>query len=400
MTGAALKIAVCAHNAISHDARVLKEARTLAGVGHEVRIFGLAPEGAKWVTDFGVDVTVVPRDMDDLKARLGSIENPTAADRVRVSFENQGDAVVSKMLSDFDPDVVHLHDHLVLTGIRKIKETADCPVVWDAHEIYEDLAGVEDARAVVNPEIIREYSPFVDHFVTINESIGKFYARKYESLENPVILPNSRRLENLRPYDGRLHRAAGIPMSQKIILFQGGFSNHRGIPMLLESAASLPDGWSLVMMGWGPLGELIEQYSSLVDTGGVPRVVQIAGVPNNELLDWTAGAAVGVIPYEPKGLNHEFCTPNKLWEYPLAGVPILATGFPEIAKVVERYDIGWLLPRDFDGESIAEIVSSIDESELRKYSENCRSFVLRDNWSIHEKRLIALYDEIATGLQV
>lgn len=393
-----MKVAVCVHNAISHDARVLKEARTLSGAGHEVRIFGLASEKSSWVTDFGVQATVVPRDTDDLKARLGAIEKPTQADRVRVSFENQGDTVIKTMLSEFEPDVVHLHDHLVLTAARKIKEVTNCPIVWDAHEIYEDLAGVEDARAEVNPEIIREYSPFVDHFVTINESIGEFYARKYEALQKPVILPNSRRLEHSQPYDGRLHQAAGLPTSQKILLFQGGFSNHRGIPQLLESAASLPDGWSIVMMGWGPLGELVDQYKDLVDAGGSRRVVQIEKVPNSELLDWTAGATVGVIPYEPKGLNHEFCTPNKLWEYPLAGVPILATNFPEMAKVIQGHNIGWLLPKDFNGEIIAEVVSSIDEADLQKRTENCRSFVERDNWLIHEKQLVALYDQIEAGL--
>lgn len=272
-----LKVAVCAHNSISHDARVLKEARTLHDAGHEVRIFGLAPEGANWVTDFGVDVTVVPRDVDDLKSRLRAIEDPTPADRVRASFENQGETVVGEMLTVYEPDVVHLHDHLVLTAARKIKEDTNCPVVWDAHEIYEDLAGVEDARAEVNPEIIRQCSPYVDHFVTINDSIGDFYTRKYETLKNPVILPNSRKLEHLQPYDGRLHRAAGLPSSQKIILFQGGFSKHRGIPMLLEAATSLPDGWSIVMMGWGALAELIEQYADTVDADGNRRVVHIEG---------------------------------------------------------------------------------------------------------------------------
>lgn len=108
---------------------------------------------------------------------------------------------------------------------------------------------------------------------------------------------------------------------------------------------------------------------------------------------------MGVIPYEPKGLNHEFCTPNKLWEYPLAGVPILATNFPEIAKVVEGHNIGWLLPKDFSGEVIAEVISSINDSDIIRNRQNCRNFVKQDNWSIHEKRLVDLYDEIAFSLK-
>ena len=72
--------------------------------------------------------------------------------------------------------------------------------------------------------------------------------------------------------------------------------------------------------------------------------------------------------------------------------------FPEMAKVVEGHGIGWLLPRDFNGESIARVISSISGSDLNERAKNCRNFVMRDNWSIHEKRLIALYQEIGAGL--
>ena len=35
------KIAMIVYNTVSHDARVLKEAESLAGAGYQVRIFGI-----------------------------------------------------------------------------------------------------------------------------------------------------------------------------------------------------------------------------------------------------------------------------------------------------------------------------------------------------------------------
>ena len=74
--------------------------------------------------------------------------------------------------------------------------------------------------------------------------------------------------------------------------------------------------------------------------GAPDRVVFLPGVPNSDLKYWTAGATLGVILYENTCLKHLFCTPNKLWEHPAAGVPILATDLKEIAKMVSDHGTG------------------------------------------------------------
>ncbi len=51
------------------------------------------------------------------------------------------------------------------------------------------------------------------------------------------------------------------------------------------------------------------------------KVRFIPPAPQKELKSWTQGATLGIIPYEGKMLNHWIATPNKLWEYPSAGVP-------------------------------------------------------------------------------
>ncbi len=108
------------------------------------------------------------------------------------------------------------------------------------------------------------------------------------------------------PYDGCLHEAAGLPLSQKILLYQGGYSTERGLPTLVRSASMLPDGWTLIMMGWGPLAGQLKQIAAFASaragrdaTDGEPAKVRfIPAVPARELKSWTQGATVGIIPYE------------------------------------------------------------------------------------------------------
>ena len=59
---------------------------------------------------------------------------------------------------------------------------------------------------------------------------------------------NATVLEAAPTYDGRLHDAAGLPRRQKILLLQGRFSPHRGLPYLLEAAVALRADCGLVMM--------------------------------------------------------------------------------------------------------------------------------------------------------
>ncbi|HYE68658.1 MAG TPA: hypothetical protein VEA58_08600, partial [Anaerovoracaceae bacterium] len=64
------------------------------------------------------------------------------------------------------------------------------------------------------------------------------------------------------------------------------------------------------------IARYINQYHT--DQGNPEIVVFIPPAPQNDLALWTAGGTIGIIPYEKIGLNHWFCTPNKLWEYPNA----------------------------------------------------------------------------------
>jgi len=134
--------------------------------------------------------------------------------------------------------------------------------------------------------------------------------------------------------------------------------------------------------------------SQLENLKSKKRIAFLPGVPQNELTKWTAGASLGVIPYENIGLNHFYCTPNKLWEYPNAGVPILASPYPEMQKIVEGHDVGWLIEEPISPRTLAEFIMEIDDEELRLKKENCYKFIESDNWSVYSERLIELYRNI------
>jgi glycosyltransferase involved in cell wall biosynthesis len=146
-------------------------------------------------------------------------------------------------------------------------------------------------------------------------------------------------------------------------------------------------------MGWGKLEDDLRQMAFQVDPGG-DRIRFIPPAPQTELPHWSGGATLGVIPYENICLNHWFCTPNKLWEYPAAGVPILCSPFPELAAVVETFGVGCLLDDPVTPEAIAAAVASMTEEDVQKKVESCKQFIRKDNWGVYEQNLIGLYKSL------
>jgi glycosyltransferase involved in cell wall biosynthesis len=153
------------------------------------------------------------------------------------------------------------------------------------------------------------------------------------------------------------------------------------------------------MMGWGLYESELKGIANRINRdikqyrkSDVIRFVPPA--PQEELARWTAGAAIGVIPYEKTGLNHWFCTPNKLWEYPNAGVPLLISPFPEMKDFVEKYDHGWLLPEKTVPKSFGLAIGALSDADIDKAKQNSIIFIKENHWGIFEARLFSLYKEL------
>ncbi len=294
------------------------------------------------------------------------------------------------------PQIVHCHDAINLPVGVALKWATRCLLIYDAHEIYEEVAQASPQRAKVYRAIHRMGQHHVDGFVTINRSIAQWYAEHYPHLPPAVVVKNATNVAGPIDYDGRLHLAAGLPLERKVLLYQGGFSKKRGLEYLVAAARHLSDDWTLVMMGWGTLevelcaeSELINQERSA--QGRPPAVVFIPPAPHRELAQWTAGGTVGIIPYENIGLNHWFCTPNKLWEYPNAALPVLVSPFPELSAPVLEYGYGWLLPEDQDPQALGRLVAGLGREQIAQARANCDAFMRADNWQVYAEKLVELY---------
>ncbi|MEE8585243.1 MAG: glycosyltransferase family 4 protein [Acidobacteriota bacterium] len=329
-----------------------------------------------------------------LAEALGELRQFLSKERNRWVQTKVRERLMVRALVRFRPDAVHCHDVYTLSIGSACARKTGCRLVFDSHEIYEEQSLANRFDRLKNRRTQRRLGPKLDGFVTVNRSIAEWLASRHPHFPPAVIVKNAAKMPDAElAYDGRLHRAAQLGPDRRILLFQGGFARFRGLDTLLESAPLLPRGWCVVMMGWGQFETALRKIAASVDPQGW-SIRFVPGVPQAELIQWTAGAALGAIPYQNNCLNHWYCSPNKLWEYPAAGVPILASPFPELEKVVCGHNIGRLLSDPVTPEGIAAAVAALSDGDLAEMRRNCGHFIRADNWSVYERRLVGLYDRL------
>ncbi|MBL4594081.1 MAG: glycosyltransferase family 4 protein [Flavobacteriales bacterium] len=291
-------------------------------------------------------------------------------------------------------DIYHGHDlHTVPTAFKTAKRTK-AKVVYDAHELYTEMSGLKPIERKLYTRIERKYAPKVDALITVNESIATELKDRYHLRKKPSIIFNCPEVSNniIMTDNDVLREKLNIPKETKIVLYQGGYSINRGLFNLIKSAKYINNG-IVVFMGWGRIEEELKDEVKKLQLED--KVIFTPGVPQNELLNHSKSAEVGVIPYQFVGLNNYYTSPNKLFEYINAGVPIAGSDFPELKRVIDKYNIG----ETFDPESPKSIATAInkvlDDSEYQKTLKENTKLAAKDfTWEQEEKKLIEIYSKL------
>lgn len=125
------------------------------------------------------------------------------------------------------------------------------------------------------------------------------------------------------------------------------------------------------------------------------RVKFIPKVPVQDLIHYTKNAYLGFQVLNNVCFNHYSASSNKLFEYMMSGVPVVACSFPEIQGVVEKENIGVCVD-SHDPVSIADGVNYLlnNQDDREKMMVNCLSAREKYNWQREKKDFIKIYEEI------
>jgi len=236
----------------------------------------------------------------------------------------------------------------------------------------------------------------------VNDPLADLQAQHY-GIPRPRVVMNCPPRYTLNPSaKPLLAQRLGLDPETPVAIAQGMFTIGRGdyppLEMTVRSSRLLADGAVVVIIGnvgsaeaWAPLRALA------LEPEFAGRVFILPPVPPAMLLDYTAGAQIGLIPFELKG-HARLALPNKLFEYLATGLPVIAPDLPVIRSICDRYGCG--IACDFASpESVAAAINGLLADPVRYAEMSAQSLRAAGeyNWEAQERVLLGLYRELLAG---
>lgn len=383
---------------------MLQVGSCLQSLGHQVEYFGMHDARNQVGNCLGLETAAM-----DFRSR--GPERLLYPFRLLYSLEAK--EKISRVIRQFSPDVIHLHNiyyHLTPSVIDAAAKLG-VPIVETEHDFHLvcpnhmmlDLNTMEPCDRCVEGSSWSCARGKCIHGSRVKSILGSMektlYQRRstYDKLQR-LICP-SRFMEQMLQRDPRFRGKTVFlqnfiptvpePAADKgdYVLYFGRLSEEKGIDRLLEACRLTPEV-PYVVAGSGPLEHLLRE--------NLPANVSYVGVQKGEALQNLVRRAVFSV-YLP--VWYENC-PLSVLESQALGTPVLANRIGGIPELVQEGKTGVLLDH-FTPESYANQIRALyqDGDTLRQMWDNCRrsDFLTLE---VHCSRLLELYRSVIGGIAV
>lgn len=299
-------------------------------------------------------------------------------------------------------DIYHAHDLNMLLIAWWAARKNGAKLVYDSHELYLERNRFSSYTRL-GKFIVGRIEAFLIRrahaVITVNETIANELASRY-MVQIPEVVMNVPSMESsahsTSTGNGRSLRAAiGMRSDRHLILYSGSITFNRGLEKVIESLVYLPD-CHLVLMGYGSDKYKAGLQALARKIGVESRFSFVGPVPSEEVMTYAACADLGIAPIKNVCLSYYYCLPNKLFEYILAGVPVIASNFPEMEKVIHKYEIGYTFDPE-DSRGIARVIRKVldNRQHYQKMKQNTITASHAYNWEKESKKLLEIYQTLS-----
>ncbi len=372
------------------DPRVMREATTLVEAGFRVAIVDIESEAGRPGTE----------GMQSVQLRHIIMPNWYVSSRFPWSLLKAAQMFMRStlLLLGTKADIYHAHDVPALPATFIASRLRRKPLIFDAHELpLEEMPVAEMSinRRFIHPLLARVFERLLPGCVGVIATSSPM-ARE---IANRYRYPGVSVVRNFPPYQrvqssDRLRRYLNIGPEMRIALYQGNIQPDRQLDRLVRAAAFLQGNTVIALMGKADTSALAELHALIENEGVSERVKIIPPVPYAELLDWTASADVGLCILPVGYTRHlDVCLPNKLFEYAMAGLPVLASSLDAITEVVRAYELGRILP-SLEPADIGAAINAMlaDTAALARMRANGLAIARQEFcWEKERPRLLDIY---------
>ncbi|MBD9399644.1 glycosyltransferase [Pseudomonas sp. PDM11] len=295
------------------------------------------------------------------------------------------------LLAKFKPQVVNAHALLVLPIACAYKLIFKTHLVYDAHELETEQEGGDSLRKSLSKWLERKLIYSNDLMFVVSESIADWYARTY-GIVRPCVVLNAPVRRELKK-NNHFRQQLGIRDNQIILLYQGALGAGRGVQLILEAFKKrFDDQVVAVFMGYGVLQSDVQAAAAQHN-----NIFFYPAVSPQIVLEYTSSADLGISLIENTCLSYFYCMPNKLFEYSMAGLPVVVSDMHEMSKLVLGNNIG-VVVEDLTIGSVNQAVDNFITQDLASMSDRAYRVACEHAWDVQEQKMLAAY-RVMLGLR-
>lgn len=353
------------------DTRIFhKEAKTLKKAGYDVTL--IAQHTKKEVIN-GIEIIPIDESNNRYKRFI-----KTVWEVLKKSFQVKGD-----IYHFHDPELIPIGLLLKLNGMK---------VIYDVHE--------DVPKQIVSKEWIwKPIRGFVSKLASGMEKLAdKFFnaiVSATPTIEKKFNNKNSIAVQNF-PLLDELHISNSSENNKKknIVTYVGSITKSRGIKEMVKAIDILSEDYDAKFLLAGKFtSKHLKDKTKKIN--GWSKVEFQGWIDRKQVASNLSQAKAGLVVLHPKH-RYKVSYPIKMFEYMTAGLPVIASDFPLWEEIIEGNECG-ITVDPLDPKEIAEAIQYIfnHSEEAKRMGQNGRKIVeYKYNWSVEEKKLLNLYENI------
>ncbi len=263
-------------------------------------------------------------------------------------------------------------------------------LVYDSHEIFCEVPELQETplKKKIWESVEKSIVPKLKYCITVNQSIANWFNQKYKTDFKVVRnIPDKIVVDKIKT-----RQELNLPTDKKIILLQGaGINIQRGAEEAVEAMQYIENAILLIIGS----GDAIENLKLIIkDFKLEEKVKMLPKMKPEELYQYTCNADIGLSLDKATNLNYQLSLPNKLFDYTIAGVPVLASPLTEIKFFIEKYKVG-LCIENHNAKHIADKMNfMLTSPDYNVWKANTQIAAQENNWENEKKVWVDMINKI------
>ena len=323
--------------------RLLKQIATLQAAGVSCELIHGSPEpDAPNPDDFSFPFQSIPVDLDS--GKICSFYN-------QMKFGRKASKIIAASKADA---VVCVAIDALMAGVWAKKIRPGLRMIFDNNELHIESFGSSLKRRVW--KLVHNYGvKRCDVILHAEKNRLEYFQQHYPGKDTPQYV-----IENFPWYEDKVPERPSPDEVVKII-YLGGFGNNRFTEEIVDIFSKFDQSIQLDIVGFGR-ESYVDSIKERIKGASRGNVRVLPAVPYRDIPKLLENYHIGVALYRNTNLNNYYCAPNKVYDYLMNGMPVIANRYPGLVSVLEENKVGACID-EVSFEAVEKAINSILEEK-------------------------------------